>query len=101
MTLAFYEATKPYMMPNGGMMDTGEITSLDPVNPANAVAIASGVLVSSGAPSAPSAAATQRVKFVATTMVNGSPPLYDAGDVATFLAPISTQLIAAGLAVSN
>lgn len=99
MTLAFYEATKPYMMPNGGMMDTGEITSLDPVNPANAVAIASGVLVSSGAPSAPSAAAVQRVQMKAAVTVNGV--LYNVNEIATFAAATSAQLIAANQAVTN
>jgi hypothetical protein len=101
MSTNFYEATKPYVMPGGGVLNTGEIASLDPTNAANAVAIANGTVVASSAPAAPTPPATQRVKFVATTMVNNSPPLYDAGDIATFLAPISAQLIAAGLAVSN
>jgi hypothetical protein len=102
MTLAFYEATtKPYMMPGGGQLNVGEIAGLDPQNPANAAAIANGTVVSSGAPPAFTPLPTQRVKFVATTMVQNSPPLYDVGDVATFLAPISAALIAAGLAVSN
>jgi hypothetical protein len=102
MSLSYYEASKqPYMMPNGGMLGTGEIAGLDPTNAANAAAIASGILVSSGAPSAPSAPAVQRVKFVATTMVDNSPPLYDAGDIAGFPAAVAAQLIAAGLAVSN
>ena len=99
MAIQYVEFSKPYMLPGGGQACTGQIIGLDLVFAASLVA--SGIAVNSGAPSNPSAAATQRVKFVATTMVNGSPPLYDAGDVATFLAPISAQLIAAGLAVSN
>jgi DhnA family fructose-bisphosphate aldolase class Ia len=101
MTTAFFEASKPYVMPNGGVLDTGEIASLDPTNAANMVAIANGIVVSSSAPSAPSAPAMTRIKFTATTMVANSPPLFDAGDVATFPSAISAQLIAAGLAVSN
>jgi hypothetical protein len=45
--------------------------------------------------------ASERVKFVANVMVGGSQPLYVIGDIATFLAPISAGLIAAGVAVSN
>jgi hypothetical protein len=34
-------------------------------------------------------------------MVNNSPPLFNAGEIATFPAAISAALIAQGLAVSN
>jgi hypothetical protein len=95
----FVEFTKPTMMPGGGMAGTGENIGFDPVTAANF--IASGAAAAGSAPGVPSPPATQRVKFVATTMVNGSPPLYDAGDIATFLAATSAALIAAGLAVSN
>jgi hypothetical protein len=101
MSTGFYEATKPYMMPNGGVLDTGEIASLDPANAANQTAISNGTVVSSGAPPAFVSPAMTRIKFVATTMVQGSPPLFNAGEIATFPAAISAQLIAAGLAVSN
>jgi hypothetical protein len=95
----FVEFTKPYMMPGGGVAGSGENIGFDAVTAANF--IASGVAAAGSAPGAPTPPATTRVKFVSTTMVNGSPPLYDVGDIATFLAPISTQLIAQGLAVSN
>jgi hypothetical protein len=101
MTTAFFEASKPYVMPSGGVLDTGEIASLDPTNAANMVAIANGTVVASSAPPAYVAPSLTRVKFVATTMVANSPPLYNAGDVATFPAAVSAALIAQGLAVSN
>jgi hypothetical protein len=101
MSTAFYEFTKPYMAPGGGVMNTGEIASLDPANPANQSAISSGVAVASGAPAAYVAPSMTRVKFVATTMVANSPPLYNVGDIATFLAGVSAALIASGVAVSN
>jgi hypothetical protein len=87
------------MMPGGGMAGSGENIGFDPVTAANF--IASGVAVSGSAPGAPTPPATQRVKFVATTMVNNSPPLYDAGDIATFPAAVSAALVAQGLAVLN
>ncbi len=95
----FVEFTKPTMMPAGGMAGSGENIGFDPVTAASL--IASGVAVSGSAPGAFVPLPTQRVKFVATTMVNNEPPLYNAGDIAGFLAPISAQLIAAGLAVTN
>jgi hypothetical protein len=101
MSTAFYEATKPYVMPNGGVLNTGEIASLDPANAVNQTAISNGTLVSSSAPVPPTPASPVRVKLVATAMVNNSPPLFNAGEIATFPAAVSAALIAAGLAVSN
>jgi hypothetical protein len=101
MSLSFYEATRPYMMPNGGVLGPGEIAGFDPTNPANAVAIANGTLVSSSAPVPPTPVSPVRVQFKATTMVGGVPPLYDVGDIAGFPPAVSAALIAAGLAVSN
>ena len=95
----YVETAKPTMMATGGVTSPPEIIGFDPVTAA--AQIASGAGASVGSWSGPSAPATQRVKFTATTMVNNSPPLYNAGEIATFLAPISAQLIAAGLAVSN
>jgi len=95
----FVEFTKPTMMPAGGMAGSGENIGFDPVTAANF--IANGTAVAGSAPGAPTPPATQRVKFVATTMVGGSPPIYDAGEIATFLAPVSAALIAQGLAITN
>jgi hypothetical protein len=99
MSTVFVEFSKPYMMPGGGMAGTGEIASLDPATAATL--IANGTAVSSSAPSAPTPPATTRVKFTETTMVANSPPLYNAGEIATFPAAVAAALIAAGLAVSN
>lgn len=102
MALSFFEANRPYVMPNGGVLNTGEIAGLDPTVPANASAIAAGILVASGAPPAFVPLPTTRVKIVATqVMVNGVPPLYGNGEIVTFPAAVSAQLIAAGLAVAN
>jgi hypothetical protein len=95
----FVEFTKPTMMPSGGMADSGENIGFDPTTAANF--IANGTAVAGSAPGAPTPPATTRIKFVATTMVQNSPPLFNAGEIATFPAAISAQLIAAGLAVSN
>jgi hypothetical protein len=95
----FVEFTKPTMMPAGGVAGTGEQVAFDAVTAASL--IASGVAVAGSAPGAPTPPATQRVKFVSTTMVNGSPPLYDVGDIATFPAAVSAALIAQGLAIAN
>jgi hypothetical protein len=95
----FVEFSKPTMMPGGGVANTGEIIGFDPVTAASL--IASGVAVSSSAPVPPTPVAPVRVKFTETTMVANSPPLYGVGEIATFPAAISAQLIAAGLAVSN
>ena len=38
MALSYFEANRPYVMPNGGVANTGEIVGLDPTNPANASA---------------------------------------------------------------
>jgi hypothetical protein len=86
-------------MPGGGVAGAGENVGFDATTAANF--IASGAAAAGSAPGAPSPPATQRVKFVATTIVNNSPPLFDAGDIATFPAAVSANLIAAGLAVSN
>ena len=79
--------------------DTGEIAGFDPVTAASL--IASGVAVSSSAPTAPTPPAPVLVKFTAATMVGGSPPLYDVGEVAGFPPAISAALVAQGLAVLN
>jgi hypothetical protein len=99
MATTFVEFTKPFMMPGGGMAGTGESIGFDPVTAANL--IANGTAVSSSAPGAPTPPATTRVKFTATTMVANSPPLYNAGEIATFPAAISAALVAQGLAVLN
>jgi hypothetical protein len=78
----FVEFIKPTMAPSGGMMGTGEIAGFDPVTAASL--IASGVAVSSSAPSAPTPPAMTRVKFTETAMAGGSPPLYNVGEIATF-----------------
>jgi hypothetical protein len=101
MSLSFYEAKLPYTMPNGGVLNPGEIAGLDPTNAANIAAIAAGIVVSSGAPAAYVAPVITRVKMTTTTMVNNSPPLYGAGEVAGFPAVVAAALIAQGLAVSN
>jgi hypothetical protein len=104
MSTAFFEATKPYIMPGGGVLGTGEIAGLDPTNAANMAAIASGTLVSSGAPPAYVAPVMTRVQFTGKTgpvMVNNSPPLYQAAEIATFPAAVAAALIAQGLAVAN
>ena len=85
MSTVFVEFLKPYMMPSGGVANTGEIASLDPVTAASV--IASGIAVSSSAPSAPTPPAMTRIQFTGKTgavMVGGSPPLYNAGEIATF-----------------
>jgi hypothetical protein len=99
MSTVFVEAVKPFTMPGGGVLNPGEIASLDPVTAASL--IASGIAVSSSAPSAPSAPAMTRVKFTETTFVNNSPPLFDASEVATFPSAVSAALIASGAAVAN
>jgi hypothetical protein len=99
MSTVFVEFSKPYMAPGGGVMNTGEIASIDPVTAATL--IANGTAVSSGAPPAYVPPSLTRVKFVATAMVANSPPLFNAGEVATFPSAISAALIAQGLAVSN
>jgi hypothetical protein len=99
MSTVFIEFSKPYIALTGGVMDTGETASFDPVTAASL--IASGVAVSSSAPSAPTPPATTRVKFTETTMVANSPPLYNAGEIATFPAAISAALVAQGLVVLN
>jgi hypothetical protein len=103
MSTTFLEFSRPIMMPGGGMAGSGENIGFDSVAQAAFIstALASGAAVGGSAPGAFVPLPTTRVEFIATTMVNNSPPLYDAGDIATFLAPISAQLIAAGLAVSN
>ena len=78
----FVEFQRPTMMPGGGMAGSGENIGFDAVTAANF--IASGVAAAGSAPGAPTPPVLVRVKFVSTTMVNNSPPLYDAGDVATF-----------------
>jgi hypothetical protein len=96
----FVETAKPTMMLTGGVTNPPEIIGFDPVTAA--AQIASGAGASVGAWSGPPA--TQRVKFTGVTgpvMVNGVPPLYNPGEIATFLAPVSAALIAAGLAISN
>jgi hypothetical protein len=96
----FIETAKPTMMATGGVTSPPEIIGFDPVTAA--AQIASGAGASVGSWSGPSAPATQRVKIVGTqVMVGGVPPIYGNGEVATFPAAISAQLIAAGLAVSN
>jgi hypothetical protein len=57
--------------------------------------------VAGSAPGVPTPPATTRIKFTTTTMVGGSPPLFNAGEIATFPAPISAALVAQGLAVLN
>jgi hypothetical protein len=99
MSTVFVEFSKPYMMPGGGVAGTGEIASLDPATAATL--IASGIAVSSSAPVPPTPVSPVRVKMTATTMVGGSPPLYDVGEIASFPPAISAALIAQGLAVSN
>jgi hypothetical protein len=102
MSTTFLEFSRPTMLPGGGMAGSGESIGFDSVAQAAFIstALASGAVVGS-APGAFVPLPTTRVLFVATTMAIGSPPLYDAGEIATFLAPISAQLIAQGLAVSN
>jgi hypothetical protein len=92
---SYMELTKNYMMPTGGTVGPGEIVGADPV------AIASGAGVPSGPPAAYVPPAVQRVKLTETQIVNNSPPLYDAGEIATFPAAVSAALIAAGLAIAN
>jgi hypothetical protein len=90
------------MMLTGGVAGSGENVGFDPTTAANF--IASGVAAAGSAPGAFTPLPTQRVKFTDATgsiMVGGVPPLYNPGEIATFLAPISAALIAAGLAVSN
>jgi hypothetical protein len=99
MSTVFVEFSKPYMAPGGGVMNTGEIASIDSVTAASL--IASGVAVSSSAPGPYVPPSLTRVKFTETTMVANSPPLYSAGEIATFPAAISTALVAQGLAVLN
>jgi hypothetical protein len=99
MAITFVEFKTNYMMPGGGQAATGENVGLDSVLATSL--IASGVAAAGSAPGVPSPPATQRVKFVANVMVNNSPPLYVAGDIATFLAAVSAGLIQAGVAVSN
>jgi hypothetical protein len=99
MSAVFLEFQKPYMAPGGGVMNTGEIASIDPVTAATL--IANGTAVSSGAPPAYVPPSLTRVKFTETTMVANSPPLYNAGEIATFPAAVSAALIAQGLAVAN
>jgi hypothetical protein len=89
-------------MPSGGVLDSGETASLDPVTAASL--IAAGIAASSSAPSAPTPPATTRIQFTGKTgpvMVNNSPPLFNAGEIATFPSAVSAALIAQGLAVSN
>ena len=95
----FVEFTKPTMMPGGGVAGSGENIGFDPTTAANF--IANGTAVAGSAPGVPTPPATTRIKFVATTMVGNSPPLFNAGEVATFYAPISAALIAQGLAILN
>jgi hypothetical protein len=102
MSTVFVEFSKPYMMPGGGMAGTGEIASLDPVTAATL--IANGTVVSSGAPPAYVPPTMTRVQFTGKTgpvMVSNSPPLYNAGEIATFPAAVAAALIASGVAVSN
>jgi hypothetical protein len=99
MATTFVEFTKPTMMPSGGMAGSGENIGFDAVTAATL--IANGTAVSSSAPGAYVPPATTRVKMTTTTMVGGSPPLFNAGEIATFPAAISAALIAQGLAVSN
>jgi hypothetical protein len=99
MSTVFVEFSKPFISPQGGVMNTGEIASIDPVTAATL--IANGTAVSSGAPGAFVPPATTRIKFTTTTMVANSPPLYNAGEIATFPAAISAALVAQGLAVLN
>jgi hypothetical protein len=102
MSTVFVEFSKPYIAPGGGVMNTGEIASLDPVTAATL--IANGTAVSSGAPPAYVAPVMTRVQFTGKTgpvMVNNSPPLFNAGEVATFPAAVAAALIAQGLAVLN
>ena len=97
MTIAFVEFTKPYMMPAGGIAGPGEQFGFDPATAASL--IAQGVAVSSSAPSAPTPPAVTRVKIIGTVTVGAV--IYNNQEIATFLAPISAGLIAAGQAVSN
>jgi hypothetical protein len=102
MSTVFVEFSKPYMMPGGGMAGTGEIASLDPVTAATL--IANGIAVSSGAPPAYVAPSMTRIQFTGKAgaiMVGGSPPIFNAGEIATFPAAISAALVAQGLAVLN
>jgi hypothetical protein len=101
MATVFVEFSKPYIMPAGGMAVPGEIASLDPVTAA--ALIASGIAVSSGAPSAPSAPVITRVQFTGKVggVRVGHSPVYNAGEVAGFPAAIAASLIAAGHAVAN
>jgi hypothetical protein len=93
----FVEFSRPFMQPP--LYNAGEQVGFDPVTAANL--IASGVAVSSSAPSAPTPPATTSVKFTEPTMAGGSPPLYNVGEIATFPAAISAALVAQGLAVLN
>jgi len=99
MSTVFVEFTKPFMAPGGGVMNTGEIASLDPVTAA--ILIANGTAVSSGAPPAYVPPSLTRIKFTATTMVGNSPPLFNAGEIASFPPAISAAFVAQGLAVLN
>jgi hypothetical protein len=99
MSTTFVEFQKPFMMPGGGMAGSGEQVGFDPVTAASL--IANGVAVSSSAPVPPTPVAPVRVKFTTTTMVGGSPPIFNAGEIAGFPPAISAALIAQGLAVSN
>jgi hypothetical protein len=103
MTTTFLEFSRPIMMPGGGMANSGESIGFDSVAQATFIstALASGAAFVGSAPSAFTPLPTTSVKFVATTMVENSPPLYDAGEIGTFLAPVSAALIASGLAISN
>jgi hypothetical protein len=98
----YVETAKPTMMATGGVTSPPEIIGFDAATAA--AMIASGAGASSGAPGAFVPLPTTRVKFTGLTgpvMVNGVPPLFNPGEVATFLSPISAQLIAAGLAILN
>jgi hypothetical protein len=87
------------MMPGGGVAGSGENIGFDPTTAANF--IANGTAVAASAPGVPTPPATTRIKFVATTMVQGSPPLFNAGEIATFPAAIFAALVAQGLAILN
>jgi hypothetical protein len=94
----FVEFVKP-AAPLGIWYSVGEIVGFDPVTAASL--IASGAAVSSSAPGAVTPVAPTRVKFTATTMVGNSPPLFNAGEIASFPPAISAALVAQGLAVLN
>jgi hypothetical protein len=106
----YMEIQKPYQQPSGGELGPGEIVGADNN------AIAAGFAVSNGAtgPAAFVPAATTRIQFTSTTripsnppayqganLICNNPPIYNVGEIGTFLSPISAALIAAGLAVSN